>query len=239
MNKLIASIFFTFGNASKLALLSFFKRFILFCSRLALSLQRNRIKVKMVQIGDVILSMDIMQEMFCCDLDACKGLCCVEGDSGAPVEEEEKKKLEEVLHIVWDDLSEKAQEVIRRQGPTFVDRDGDLVTSIVDGKDCVFTCYDHQGCCFCAIEKAYREGKTDFYKPVSCHLYPIRAKQIGPYVGLNYHQWEICRAAVLKGRKEGIPVYRFLKEPLIRKFGEDWYHELEVTAAEMKRQHLI
>lgn len=190
----------------------------------------------MIQIQDVIVSLDIFREKFLCDLDACKGECCVEGDAGAPVELDEVARLEEVLPVVWDDLSPAAREVIDRQGVVYPDRDGELVTSIVNGKDCVFTCYDERGCCCCAIEKAYREGKTNFYKPISCHLYPIRVGHYGPYKALNYHRWSVCRAAVLLGEKEDVPVYKFLKEPLARKFGEAWYAELEIAADELKKQ---
>lgn len=190
----------------------------------------------MIQIQDVIVSLDIFREKFLCDLDACKGECCVEGDAGAPVELDEVARLEEVLPVVWDDLSPAAREVIDRQGVVYPDRDGELVTSIVNGKDCVFTCYDERGCCCCAIEKAYREGKTNFYKPISCHLYPIRVRHYGPYKALNYHRWSVCRAAVLLGEKEDVPVYKFLKEPLTRKFGEAWYAELETAADELKKQ---
>ena len=190
----------------------------------------------MIQIQDVIVSLDIFREKFLCDLDACKGECCVEGDAGAPVELDEVARLEEVLPVVWDDLSPAAREVIDRQGVVYPDRDGELVTSIVNGKDCVFTCYDERGCCCCAIEKAYREGKTSFYKPISCHLYPIRVGHYGPYKALNYHRWSVCRAAVLLGKKEDVPVYKFLKEPLTRRFGEAWYAELETAADELKKQ---
>jgi hypothetical protein len=193
----------------------------------------------MVQIGNVIVSLDVLKEKFCCDLDSCKGQCCVEGDSGAPIEESEKAKLDEVLPIVWDDLSEAAKEVIRRQGTTFIDCEGDLVTSIVNGKDCVFTCYDAKGCCCCAIEKAFRAGKTDFYKPISCHLYPIRVSKIGPYQAMNYSKWDICKVAILKGEKENIPVYRFLKEPIIRKYGAEWYAALEDAVQELIRQKML
>ena len=193
----------------------------------------------MIQIQDVIVSLDIFREKFLCDLDACKGECCVEGDAGAPVELDEVARLEEVLPVVWDDLSPAAREVIDRQGVVYPDRDGELVTSIVDGKNCVFTCHDERGCCYCAIEKACREGRVGFYKPVSCHLYPIRVGDYGPYKALNYHRWDVCRAAVLRGEKEDVPVYRFLKEPLIRRFGTEWYHQLEIAADELKKQGYI
>lgn len=193
----------------------------------------------MLQIGDVIVSFDVLREKFLCDLTACKGICCVEGDAGAPLELDEVAEIEEALPEIWEDLSPEARAVIDRQGVAYADKDGDLVTSIVNDKDCVFTCYDEQGCCCCALEKAFRAGKTRFMKPVSCHLYPIRMKDFGSFVGLNYHRWTVCKAAVLLGEKENIPVYRFLREPLIRKFGEAWYEELEIAAEELSKQGMI
>ena len=121
----------------------------------------------MIQIDDTIISIDCLSEKFCCDLDACAGTCCIEGDAGAPVDLDEVEELEAALPVVWNDLSASAQTVIDKQGVVYTDEEGDLVTSIVNGKDCVFTCYDEKGCCFCALEKAYRAGKTNFYKPDS------------------------------------------------------------------------
>ena len=145
----------------------------------------------MIQIEDVVVSFDVLREKFLCNLDACKGECCIEGDAGAPVELEEVEKLEEVLPVIWEELSPEARAVIEKQGVVYTDQEGDLVTSIVNNKDCVFTCYDEKGCCYCAIEKAYRDGKTDFYKPVSCHLYPIRIGDYGPYKAVNYHRQDL------------------------------------------------
>ena len=193
----------------------------------------------MLQIQDVVVSFDVLKEKFLCDLHACKGACCIEGDAGAPVELEEVEKLEEALPLIWNELSSEARNVIDKQGVVYVDQEGDLVTSIVNGKDCVFTCYDEKGCCYCAIEKAFREGKTDFIKPVSCHLYPIRVKDFGSFKGVNYNRWDVCKAAVLLGEKENMPVYKFLKEPLIRKFGKEWYDELEIAVEELKKQELL
>jgi len=142
--------------------------------------------------------------------------------------------IEEALDAVWGDLSVGAQAVIDRQGVAYCDAEGDLVTSIVGGKDCVFTCYGG-GCCLCALEKAYREGRTKFCKPISCALYPIREKKFSNgTVGLNYHRWSVCKDAVAKGRELGMPVYRFLKEPLVRRFGAEWYKELEEVARQVK-----
>lgn len=188
----------------------------------------------MIQIDDAIVALDVIEENFLCDLSACKGECCVEGESGAPLENEEVEIIEKILPLIWDDLSPKAQQVINAQGVAYQDRDGDMVTSIVNGKDCVFTYYDEKGICKCAIEKAYKEGKTNFYKPISCHLYPIRLEKFREFTAVNYHRWRICKAAVLLGNKEGLRIYQFLKEPLIRKFGDAWYNELCIAADEYK-----
>ena len=192
----------------------------------------------MFQIDDTLVSLDVVERCFLCDLSHCKGQCCVEGDSGAPLEEEELPKLQAVLPLIWDDLSPAAQAIIQKQGVAYIDEEGDLVTSIVHGKDCVFTCYDADGVCKCAIEKAYREGKSDFYKPISCHLYPIRITQYRDFKAVNYHRCAVCKAAELLGEREKLPVYRFLKEPLIRKFGQEWYEALDECAQEWEKQRL-
>lgn len=183
-------------------------------------------ELHIIQVGDVLVSPDIITEKFCCDLDKCKGECCVEGDAGAPLTIDEIAGIEDALDIVWNDMSASAQAVVDKQGVAYNDRDGDLVTSIVNGKDCVFTCYEN-GCCLCALERAYRVGKTKFIKPISCALYPIREKRFaGGLVGLNYNRWDVCRPAVEKGRELGLPVYKFLEGPLVRRFGKEWYQEL-------------
>ena len=148
---------------------------------------------------------------------------------------EEIAAIEEALPVIWNDLSLKARGIINKQGVAYVDKEGELVTSIVNGKDCAFTCYDEHGCCFCALEKAYRQGKIKFCKPISCFLYPIRVKKRGAFSALNYNRWDVCKAAVVLGEKEDLPVYKFLKEPLIQKFGEAWYKELELVARELKK----
>ena len=194
-----------------------------------------------LQVGDVLLSSEILTEKFCCDLNACKGECCIEGDAGAPVTMEEIGEIEDCLDEVWGDLSASAQAVIDKQGVAYTDQEGDLVTSIVRGKDCVFTFYDDlegiENCCLCALEKAYRTGRTRFCKPVSCALYPIREKKLGEgLVGLNYNRWTVCKMAIAKGEQENLPLYKFLRDPLIRRFGEAWYQELLDTVSELSRQ---
>lgn len=200
----------------------------------------------MVEIQDTLVSLDIFEERFCCDLSKCHGECCIEGDAGAPVLEKEIEYLEEASEVVWDDLDPKAQEVIAGQGVVYLDHDGEFVTSIVNDKDCVFTCYNtldgddsKTPCCFCAIDKAYREGRCRFQKPISCYLYPIRLSKVGGLTALNYHRWDVCKDAVKLGRELDIPLYKFLKEPLIRAFGQEWWDECDTVAGELKKAGYI
>ena len=195
-----------------------------------------------LDINNILVSSDIITEYFCCDLTKCKGKCCIEGDAGAPVNLDEVMEMENALDKVWPDLAASAQAVIDHQGVSYIDQEGDMVTSIVGGKDCVFTYYDDltldngervEGCCLCAFEKLYRAGKNHWCKPISCALYPIRVKELnGGITALNYNRWSVCRDAVVKGRELHLPVYKFLREPLIRRFGEEWYKELETVAEE-------
>lgn len=190
----------------------------------------------MIQIDDTLISLDIIEKTFICDLAQCKGACCVEGDSGAPLEANEFQIIKKILPEIWNDLSPEAQAVIEKQGIGYIDSDGEVVTSLVDGRDCVFTFYDEKGICKCAIEKAYREGRINFLKPVSCHLYPIRVAKYKTFSAVNYNKWKICKPAEILGKKEGLPLYKFLKEPLIRKFGDKWYTELDKVAQEWEKQ---
>lgn len=190
----------------------------------------------MIQIQNSLLSDDLFEEQFICDLCKCKGECCVDGESGAPITREEFQEINGILKEVWDDLSPKAQEVIDNQGIAYTDYDGELVTSLVNGQECVFTFFDADGVCKCAIDNAYREGRIFVQKPISCHLYPIRVTEYKDYSALNYHRWSVCEPAVKLGRKEGVPIYRFLREPLIRKFGEAWYDEVCEAAKLMENK---
>ena len=191
----------------------------------------------MLQIKDTLVSLDLVERYFYCDLDACLGACCIEGDAGAPVTEEESRRIEEVVDSVRGDLLPRAVEMIDREGVSYVDCEGDLVTQIVDGRDCVFTCYAPGGKCLCALERAYREGRIGMVKPISCRLYPVRLKEYDGFTAVNLHRWKICRPAEVLGRKLGLRAYQFLKEPLIARFGESWYEELKFTAEEYLRQH--
>lgn len=191
----------------------------------------------MLLIDDKVVSFDVVEKFFCCDLGKCLGQCCIDGDAGAPLLDHEVEQLKKALPVVWDDLTPAAQKVIEEDGVAYRDRDGELVTSIVDGRDCVFTTYAPGGLCLCALEKAHREGRLEFCKPQSCALYPIRLTRYATFTALNYHRWKICRPAESCGREKGIRVYEALREPLIRYFGKEWYDKLCLTAREYLKQH--
>lgn len=206
----------------------------------------------MLGIEDTLVSEDLLREAFCCDLSVCKGGCCnSEGESGAPLDDDELEVMRAMVELVWDDLTPRAQEVLREQGPFFKDKAGDWVTSVVEGRDCVFCTYAPGGMCYCAIEKAFREGKfsthpayrngeVPFMKPISCHLYPVRLKKLGDYIALNYdEQPELCDCAHKLGRKLNVKVYQCLKDSLIRKFGQAWYDQLELCASEMTKAGML
>ncbi|MBP5540180.1 MAG: DUF3109 family protein [Bacteroidales bacterium] len=183
----------------------------------------------MIIVGNTIVSDDIADCRFRCDLACCKGACCVEGDSGAPLREEEVAVLEALLPEVEPYMTPEGIAAVNAHGVAIRDNDGDLGTPLVDGGACAYITYDDNGCALCAIEKAYHLATPDsefriqnFPKPVSCHLYPIRVEDYGEFTAVNYHQWDICRCA--KGH--GDPLYITLKEPLIRRFGSEWYDEL-------------
>ncbi|MDE5888064.1 MAG: DUF3109 family protein [Muribaculaceae bacterium] len=186
----------------------------------------------MILIKDTLVSLDLIERFFVCNLDKCLGQCCVDGDAGAPLLPEEKREIDRHLDAILPLLNPKAREVVKEEGSSYIDEEGDLVTQIVEGKDCVFTTYAEGGKCLCALEKAYREGRLPQLKPSSCHLYPVRLKQVGDFTALNFHRWKICKPAEILGRAQGVRAYIFLKEPLIRKFGEEWYEELCRTAEE-------
>lgn len=191
----------------------------------------------MFVIGDnTLVSLDVLEKEFCCDLDTCRGSCCIEGDAGAPLTVEEEEKIQSILPVLLPEMTKEAKAVVEAQGIAYNDPSNERVTSIVNNKDCIFARTDHNGWCYCLIEKAYNAGKIDFKKPISCHLYPIRLTKVGGYTGLEYHRWDICHCARILGKKKHIPLYQFLKEPLIRRFGQAWYEELELTANEWKKQ---
>jgi hypothetical protein len=191
----------------------------------------------MLQIQNALVSLDLAEEFFCCDLDQCLGACCIEGDAGAPVTPEEIMKLEEVLPDIKADLMPRAVEAIEEEGVAYTDEEGDLVTTIIDGRNCAFSCYAEGGKCLCAIDKAYREGRVGWRKPISCYLYPLRLTEYPTFTAVNYHRWKICRPAVVNGKRLGIRLYQAMKEPLIARFGHEWYAELcEACEAWLEQQ---
>jgi hypothetical protein len=190
----------------------------------------------MILIDDTVISEDISDEFFVCDLAKCKGACCVEGDLGAPLEEEELLILDRIQNDIKPFLSEKGLLEIAKSGNWVKDEDGDFSTPIIQGRECAYAIYDDKGYLKCGIEQAYFAGKTDFRKPISCHLYPIRIAKLAEYQSVNYERWSICSDACSHGKELGVPVYQFLKDPLIRKFGTKWYTELEKEIAERKEE---
>lgn len=190
----------------------------------------------MIAIEDTLVSDEIVRKKFVCNLNACKGECCVAGDSGAPLEKSEILILKEIYPKIKSHIPSEGIAAIEQLGLHVVDEDGDDVTPLVDGnKHCAFVYFDDQQVAKCSIEKAYYDGVVEFKKPISCHLYPIRITQYKTYTAVNYHKWEVCNDACILGRELKVPVYQFLKEPLIRRFGNDWYEALEIAAQEMTK----
>jgi hypothetical protein len=191
----------------------------------------------MIIVGNCLVSEELFENHFVCDLQACKGACCVEGESGAPLDADELPLLEAAAVEAEKWMNEEGKLAVQEKGLYEVDNDGDWVTPLVSAHGaCAFVFYDQGGIAKCALEKAYLEGETQWKKPISCHLYPIRLADLGEYTALNYHHWPICAPACECGSKLKVPVYKFLKEPLIRKFGAAWYSELEEVYSAWKEQ---
>jgi hypothetical protein len=186
-----------------------------------------------VIVDNKIVGDEIFERKFVCDLNACKGACCIHGDSGAPLEKSELKKLEEVIDAVKPYMNKKGLAAIKQHGLYEIDSDGDYVTPLVGpAEECAYVYFDEKKIAKCAIEQAYLNGETKWHKPISCHLYPIRVSKLKTSEALNYHEWEVCEPACACGDKLDVPVYKFLKQPLIRKYGETWYKKLEAAAIE-------
>ncbi|MDQ3045912.1 MAG: DUF3109 family protein [Bacteroidota bacterium] len=182
----------------------------------------------MIAIDNTIVSEHLLEKKFVCDLNACKGECCVAGDSGAPLDLEEIAIMEDILDVVLPYLPKEGQKAIKKQGVFVIDDDGDYTTPLVKGAHCAFTIFDN-GTAKCGIEQAFYDGKVSWKKPISCHLYPVRITKYKDYDAVNYHKWEVCKPACECGAKLDVPVYKFLREPLIRKYGEAWYKQLELA----------
>jgi len=180
----------------------------------------------MIEVGHVILTDDIKDEYFVCDLAKCKGACCVEGDLGAPLNDDELEIMEDIYPEVEPYLSEKGRKVIEKQGIYVFDKDDEFSTPTIGSKECAYAIYDDAGILKCSIEQAYLNGKINYQKPISCHLYPLRVSRYETFEAVNYDHWHICKDACSNGLSLQVPLYKFLRQPLVRKFGEDWYKEL-------------
>ncbi len=189
----------------------------------------------LVEIQDKIVSTQIFERKFVCDLNACKGACCIKGDAGAPLTVEEASIIEDELEHILPYMRQEGVDAVNQTGVFYIDQDNDMGTTLVNNEECAFVFFDEKGITKCAIEKAHSEGKIDFIKPISCHLYPIRVKQFNDFTALNYNEWDICEPACACGEKLDVPVYRFLKTPIIRAFGETFYEELIVVDEELKK----
>ena len=190
----------------------------------------------MFQIGKTIVSEDIIQKDFVCNLAACKGACCIDGDAGAPLDIEETKILQDIYPKVKPFLRKEGIAAIEAQGTFITTEDGELETPLINGADCAYVTFDNKGTALCGIEEAYNQGEIDWKKPVSCHLYPVRVQDYSEFAAVNYHHWHICDDACTLGKELQVPVYKFVKQALIRKFGEDWFEELEKVADNMSKK---
>lgn len=189
----------------------------------------------MIQIDDKIVSLELFEEHFICHLEKCLGNCCVFGDAGAPVSDEESEILEEIYDDVKPYISSKGRLAIEKEGKWVIDEDGEKVTPLIEGEECAYTYFEND-IAFCGIEKAYELGKVKFQKPLSCHLYPIRLSKVGNMTALNYHKWGICEPARIFGKTNNMPVFRFLKAPIVRVYGQDFYDELEKVFEELGKR---
>ena len=183
----------------------------------------------MIAIGNTLVSEDLIEKKFVCDLSACKGACCVKGDFGAPLEEDELPILDKIYNKVKPFLSERGIESIEKHGKYLEHEKGEWVTPLIEGKECAYVIFD-KGIARCGIEKAYNEGAVDFRKPISCHLYPVRITRKKNYDAVNYDKWSICNPACKLGESLKVPVYKFLEVSLVRKYGQEWFDQLDAAA---------
>lgn len=190
----------------------------------------------MLVIDHTVLSDDLVEQQFVCDLRKCRGACCVEGDLGAPLADEERDLLELLIEDIKPCLSPEGRAQIEKQGLYVFDEQGEFSTPVMPDGRCAYAIQDENGILKCGMEQAYQAGKTNFQKPISCHLYPVRITQYDQYDALNYDRWDICKAACVLGKSLKMPVYQFVREALIRKYGEAWYQELDEKAQEKLAQ---
>lgn len=191
----------------------------------------------MFQIGKTIVSEDIIENEFVCNLGACKGECCIAGEAGAPLEESEVVILEDIYQKVKPFLRPEGIKAIEAQGTSIKTAQGDLETTLINGAECAYVVFDEKETALCGIEAAYNAGEIEWKKPISCHLYPVRVQDYSSFAAVNYHRWPICNEACSLGKELQVPVYKFLKDSLVRKFGKDWYEELSLIAQNYPKKH--
>ncbi len=192
----------------------------------------------MIQIDNTLISLDLIEKKFVCDLSKCHGACCIEGDAGAPLEEKEIKILKKNYPDIKKYISPKGKKAIEKKGLYVMDEENEAVTSLINNRECAYSVYENN-ILRCGIEKAWKAGKTSLQKPISCFLYPVRVMKYQKYLAVNYHKWDICDAARALGQKKGIPLYVFLKQALIARFGKEWYNKLKEAVRELKQQNMI
>lgn len=192
----------------------------------------------MFQIDDTLISEEIISEEFVCNISRCKGQCCVSGSAGAPLEKEETKILEKLYSKISPFLSKKGRMAIKEQGNYVGGLDGDLETPLIENKECAYTVFDKGGFAQCGIEKAYNNGAIKWNKPISCHLYPIRVNKYPTFTAVNYHEWSVCDSACSLGAELKVPVYKFVKNALVRKFGKKWFKKLSLFAKEWRNKKI-
>jgi len=189
-----------------------------------------------LQLDDKLIATQLFEKKFVCDLHACKGQCCIDGDAGAPLTQQEVIQIEEELERFIPYMRKEGIQAVTKSGVSYLDPAGEPVTMLVNDAECAFVYFDQNGTAKCAIERAYIEGKTNFKKPISCHLYPIRIQKYNDFTALNYDEWEICKDACVLGEKLSVPVYKFLKEPIVRAWGQEFYDDLCAIEVELKKE---
>lgn len=190
----------------------------------------------MIQIGKTLVSEDIIEKEFVCNISTCKGQCCIDGDAGAPLEDHELQIMKDIYPKVKPFMRKEGIAEVEKQGVYTTNTDGENETTLINDKDCAYVFFDKNKTALCAIEEAYNQGEIEWKKPISCHLYPIRVHDYTEFSGVNYDRWEICDDACSLGTELQVPIYKFVKQALIRKFGEDWYAELEKVARVLNKK---
>jgi len=190
----------------------------------------------MIEIEDKIISLDIFEKYFLCDLNSCKGACCVKGDSGAPLTNKEILEIEANIDLIKPNMRKLSIDEIDKNGIFYIDQDNEQVTTLINKEECAFVYFDKDNIAKCSIEKTYKKDKITFRKPISCHLYPIRVQKLNSYQAINYNKWDICKSAIKCGSAKKVKIFSFLKDAIIRMWGADFYKQIELIDAELDKK---